>query len=161
MDEEETLVHSLETKRYWVAFSNGNDRYPWLKSGFRHINIITERNGILVIFVPMGGVLDFALLGVDSDTKGKRVVKKTTTKKVKKPSNADYIAAIANQKNTRVLEVDIYQGVTKNPCISFVLRTCVSLTKYILGIECWAYTPYCLYRKLLTDKRYVKCRRLV
>jgi len=63
-------------------------------------------------------------------------------------SERDLIKSL-NKPGYTVLKLIVEEGTTDFYQMGLKLFTCVSIIKYILGIKCFAITPYQLYKRLL------------
>jgi hypothetical protein len=119
------MIDWTKRKVYWVLFRHGQHwTQTFLKKDFGHVAVLTRESDRWVM--------------IDPTFSGLKVY-------VVKEVNPEYF----NERYKHVIEVEVAQNNNDiKPSIP-VLLSCLSITKYILGVNFFCVTPYGLFKKLI------------
>lgn len=121
-----------EKKTYWVCFKGAGENPPWwtffMKSGFEHCLILIQENEGWLIVDPTRRKLTTLLVDC----------------------NPIYNLPHELRTKTELKIVKLTMTGTNNNFIptSFTLLSCVTIVKYMLGLQIKCRTPWQLYKKL-------------
>lgn len=122
-------MHLRKTHKYWLVFCSSDKWFKhFLKRGFSHVLIVSNDSKEWFVIDPRSYSLYVEIFNfkiVDNVPK-----------------------FLSRMKGRTVVEIEISQLNRRMANFPLRLFTCVSLAKYILGVNCRGITPYGVYKNL-------------